>query len=59
MSESIISKYFDQIKAAYFEITMFKYNKSIIENSEVKITIYRVGPVVRIDIKEKNNDTCE
>ena len=57
--KTILEKYLDQINNAYFEITQFKYNKAIIENNEVRIVVYKVGAVIRIDVKEKNNDTSE
>lgn len=55
--KTILEKYLDQINNVYFEITQFKYNKAIIDNNEIRIVAYRVGPVIRIDIKEKNNDS--
>lgn len=57
--KTILEKYLDQINNAYFEITQFKYNKAIIENNEVRIVVYKVGAIIRIDVKEKNNDTGE
>ena len=55
--KTILEKYLDQINNVYFEITQSKYNKAIIDNNEIRIVAYRVGPVIRIDIKEKNNDS--
>lgn len=57
--KTILEKYLDQINSVYFEITQLKYNKAIIDNNEIRIVAYRVGPVIRIDIKEKNNDSGE
>lgn len=57
--KTILEKYLGQINNAYFEITQFKYNKAIIENNEVRIVVYKVGPVIRIDVKEKDNDSGE
>lgn len=57
--KTILEKYLGQINSAYFEITQFKYNKAIIENNEVRIVVYKVGLVIRIDVKEKDNDSGE
>ena len=57
--KTILEKYLGQINNAYFEITQSKYNKAIIDNNEIRIVAYRVGPVIRIDIKEKDNDSGE
>lgn len=48
----MIAKYFEQIKVAYEDISAGKYNKTVIENSEVRIVIYKCGIIIRIDIKE-------
>ena len=57
--KTILEKYLGQINNAYFEIAQFKYNKAIIENNAVRIVVYKVGPVIRIDVKEKDNDSGE
>ena len=48
----MITKYFEQINIAYEDIKAGKYNKTVIENSEVRIVIYKCGIIIRIDIKE-------
>lgn len=48
----MITKYFDQINIAYEDIKAGKYNKTVIENSEVRIVIYKCGIIIRIDVKE-------
>lgn len=48
----MITKYFEQINIAYGDIKAGKYNKTVIENSEVRIVIYKCGIIIRIDIKE-------
>lgn len=48
----IFIKYADKISQAYNEIKEGKYNKSIIENTDARIVIYRCGVIIRIDIKE-------
>jgi hypothetical protein len=48
----MITKYFEQIKVAYEDISAGKYNKTVIENNEVRIVIYKCGVIIRIDIKE-------
>ena len=48
----MIAKYFEQIKVAYEDISTGKYNKTVIENNEVRIVIYKCGVIIRIDIKE-------
>ena len=47
-----IMKYQHEIADAYEQINAGKFNKSIIENDEVRIVIYRCGSIIRIDIKE-------
>lgn len=54
MSETILQKYMPQVSSAYKDIAEGKYNKSIIENQEVRIVVYKCGTVIRIDIKEVN-----
>lgn len=48
----IFIKYADKIAQAYAEVKEGRFNKSIIENSEVRIVIYKCGVIIRIDIKE-------
>jgi hypothetical protein len=54
----IFIKYADKIAQAYAEIKAGKYNKSIIENNDARIVIYKCGIIIRIDIKEADNGTC-
>lgn len=49
----IFIKYADKIMEGYNEVKSGRYNKSIIENEEVRIVIYKCGVIIRIDIKEK------
>lgn len=48
-----IIEYATEITVAYDDIVSNKYNKSIIENEQIRIVIYRCGVIVRIDIKDK------
>lgn len=48
----IFIKYADKIAQAYADVKDGKFNKTIIENAEVRIVIYRCGVIIRIDIKE-------
>lgn len=48
----IFIKYADKIAQAYSEVKEGRFNKSVIENEEVRIVIYRCGVIIRIDIKE-------
>lgn len=44
----MITKYFEQIKVAYEDIKAGKYNKTAIENSEVRIVIYKCGIIIEL-----------
>lgn len=48
----IFIKYADKIAQAYNDVKEGKFNKTVIENNEVRIVIYRCGVIIRIDIKE-------
>lgn len=52
MTESMLQKYMQQVLVAYKDISEGKYNKSVIENQEARIVIYKCGVIIRIDIKE-------
>ena len=45
--------YWVQIMNAYDAIKNGRYNKSIIEDKNIKVTIYQCGTIIRIDVKEK------
>lgn len=53
---TIFVKYYLQIKYAIEDISNGKYNKSVIENSDARIVVYKCGTIIRIDIKEINNE---
>ena len=48
----IFIKYCDKINQAYLDIQAGKFNKTVIENNEVRIVVYKCGVIIRIDIKE-------
>lgn len=48
----IFIKYCGEINQAYQDIQAGKFNKTIIENNEVRIVVYKCGVIIRIDIKE-------
>lgn len=48
----IFIKYAGEISQAYLDIKAGKFNKTVIENTEVRIVVYRCGAIIRIDIKE-------
>lgn len=52
MKLNVIMKYQNEIADAYEQVKAGRFNKSIIENEEVRIVIYRCGVIIRIDIKE-------
>lgn len=45
----------DEIKIALVKVVEGKVQKSQTELDDFKLTVYRVGDVVRIDIKERLN----
>ena len=52
MELNVIMKYQAEIADAYEQVKQGRFNKSVIENDEVRIVIYRCGVIIRIDIKE-------
>jgi len=48
----IFIKYCSEISQAYMDVKEGKFNKTVIENNEVRIVVYKCGPIIRIDIKE-------
>ena len=52
MKINVIMKYQNEITDVYEQVKAGRFNKSIIENEEVRIVIYRCGVIIRIDIKE-------
>jgi len=54
-----IEQIFDEIKAALIKVTSGEHTRSSIENETTKITAYKVGKIVRVDIKEKLNNYQE
>lgn len=48
----IFIKYCGEISQAYKDVKEGKFNKTIIENDEVRIVVYKCGVIIRIDIKE-------
>lgn len=52
MKTNFIIKYSEEIAQAYADIKAGKFNKTIIENNEIRIVVYQCGVIIRIDIKE-------
>ena len=48
----VFIKYADKISQAYIDIRDGKFNKTVIENEEVRIVVYKCGVIIRVDIKE-------
>lgn len=52
MKENFVIKYSEAIAQAYTDIQAGKFNKTVIENTEIRIVVYKCGVIIRIDIKE-------
>lgn len=48
----IFIKYCGEIAQAYNDVKAGKFNKTVIENNEVRIVVYKCGVIIRVDIKE-------
>lgn len=51
-----VEQIFEEIKTALIKVTSGEATRSSTENASTKITVYRVGQTVRVDIKEKSNN---